>query len=416
MQRTDNEAFKIFSAICLIAGTCIGGGMLALPITAGISGFLPSTFIMVICWCAMTASALLLLEVNLWMHAGAHILTMSSAILGPIGKIITWVVYLFICYASIVAYAAAGGVLIGYAFAKWFGITIAKTWGSFLFIFLLGIVITCGNRLVSRVNSTLFIAMIAAYIALIAAGIPEIKNEFLYHQKWSLSYLAIPLFLTSFSFQTMLPSLTPYLKRNSKALCIAIIGGTTLTFIVYLFWQGVILGIIPLTGPHSLIEALESDTAVTQFMQAHVSNQWLAMVGEYFTFFALATSFLGMTLGLFDFLGDSLKIDSHGKGKIILGALIIVPTAFFLAQFERVFVNALDISGGLGDTIINGIIPVLMVWIGRYKLKFPDEFRIWGGKPLLVGLLVFFGGVLILAILIQTGQICSVLQACKAEA
>ena len=83
---------RLFSAICLVAGTCIGGGMLALPVATGISGFIPSTFIMALCWIAMTASALLLLEVNLWMKEGAHVITMASTILGPVGRVVSWCV------------------------------------------------------------------------------------------------------------------------------------------------------------------------------------------------------------------------------------------------------------------------------------------------------------------------------------
>jgi tyrosine-specific transport protein len=71
---------RLFSAIALVAGTCIGGGMLALPVATGISGFIPSTLMMTLCWIAMTASALLLLEVNLWMKEGAHMITMASTI------------------------------------------------------------------------------------------------------------------------------------------------------------------------------------------------------------------------------------------------------------------------------------------------------------------------------------------------
>src|SRR5437868_13374543 len=89
---------NIISAMFLVAGTCIGGGMLALPVATGISGFLPSTLMMTLCWLAMTASALLLLEVNLWMKEGAHVITMASTLLGPVGKIVSWCVFLFISY------------------------------------------------------------------------------------------------------------------------------------------------------------------------------------------------------------------------------------------------------------------------------------------------------------------------------
>lgn len=404
---------KLTSAIFLVAGTCIGGGMLALPVATGISGFIPSTFIMTICWLAMTTSALLLLEVNLWMKEGAHIITMASTILGPIGKFTSWCIYLFISYASIAAYTAAGGSLVSNSVDILFDLNISKEWGCFFFIVCFGGIIYLGNYIVGRVNSILFIAMVASYFALIGTGFSEIKTQLLTHTHWSTSFLATPLLLTSFSFQTMLPSLTSYLNQNAKALRLAIISGTTITLIVYIIWQLLVLGIVPITGPNSLIKALEAGEPITLFLREHLQNQWVSIIADYFAFFAIITSFLGMALGLFDFLSDGLKIRNKGKGKIVLSLLIIVPTFIFAAYFERVFLLALDTSGGFGDSILNGIMPVIMVWIGRYILKFPNDYYTPGGKPLLVIVFAFFCFALILEILIHTGYTCSIFAACQ---
>jgi tyrosine-specific transport protein len=404
---------RLISAIFLVAGTCIGGGMLALPVATGISGFVPSTLMMTLCWLAMMTSALLLLEVNLWMKEGAHVITMASTILGPIGKLVAWCVYLFISYASIVAYTAAGGILVVNGVDTLLGFSLSREWGCLLFIVVFGAMIYLGNRVVGRVNSILFIAMIVAYFALIGTGVSEVKTQLLRHTHWSTSFLAIPLLLTTFSFQTMLPSLTPYLKRNVSALRWAVIGGTTITFLIYFIWQWVVLGIIPLSGPNSLIKALEVGEPITQFLREHVQSKRVSIIAEYFAFFALITSFLGIALGLFDFLSDGLKIRNEGKGRVFLSLLIIIPTFIFATYFERVFLIALDTTGGFGDSILNGIIPVLMVWIGRYILQFPNEHRTPGGKPLLIVVFAFFAFALILETLIHTGYTCSIFEACQ---
>jgi tyrosine-specific transport protein len=404
---------RLISAIFLVAGTCIGGGMLALPVATGISGFFPSSIMMALCWLAMTASALFLLEVNLWMKEGAHVITMASTILGPVGKFVSWCVYLFISYASIVAYTAAGGTLVINGAETLIGWELSKEWGCFLFIVFFGGIIYLGTHTVGRVNTILFVAMIASYIALVTTGISEVKTTLLKHVHWPTSFLAIPLLLTTFSFQTMLPSLTPYLKRNAKALRWAIIVGTTVTFIVYLIWQWLVLGIVPVSGPNSLIKALEVGEPVTQFLREHVQSNWVSVIAEYFAFFALVTSFLGMALGLHDFLSDGLKIRNEKLGKVFLSLLIIIPTFIFAAYFERIFLLALDTSGGFGDSILNGIIPVLMVWVGRYILKFPEENRTPGGKPLLMVVFAFFLFALVLETLIHTGYTCSIFEACQ---
>lgn len=403
----------LIAAMFLIAGTCIGGGMLALPVVTGISGFLPSIVVMALVCLAMTLSGLLLLEANLWMkNEDAHVITMSSVLLGPVGKIISWCIYLFISYASIVAYAAAGGLFIVQATDALFGIHLSQPLSCLIFILIFGGVIYLGNIIVGRVNTVLFLAMIAAYLALIGTGIHEVKTHFLTHQKWITSIFAIPLLLTSFSYQTMMPSLTPYLKRNVKALRWSIIGGTGIAFIVYFIWEWMTLGIIPTSGPDSLIKALEAGEPVTQFLRKHVQSDLVSSIAEFFAFFALVTSFLGMTLGLFDFLADGLKIKKTGMGHVVLGLLIVVPTFIFSAYFERVFLIALDTSGGFGDTILNGMMPVAMVWMGRYIYRFPDDNRTPGGKALLIGTFCFFASAFILELFVHTGLICSIFDYC----
>lgn len=379
------------SAVLLVAGTCIGGGMLALPIATGISGFLPSLLVMAICWFSMTATALLLLEASLWMEEGAHIITMTSTILGRWGRRLSWVLYVFICYASLVAYAAGGGAQMASACGHYCHFLISKDWGAVLFTLLFSAATFIGNWFVGRVNTLLFGAMILAYFALVATGFSEVKPALLIHQNWSTSMIAVPLLLTAFSFQTMVPSLTPYLKRNIKSLRIAIIAGTFLAMVIYLVWQWIILGIVPVEGEKGLAEALaRGDLPATEFLRLHVSGKWVSIIAEFFAYFAIATSFLGIALGLFDFLSDGLKIKKDFLGKAIIGLIIVLPTIIIATRFERVFMTAMDASGGIGDSILNGIIPVLMVWRGRYLLGYKGDFRVPGGKILLVGVGCFF--------------------------
>jgi len=407
---------RLISAIFLVAGTCIGGGMLALPVATGISGFFPSIIMMALVWLGMTTSALLLLEVNLWMKEGAHVITMSSTILGPLGKVVSWIVYLFIAYASLVAYTAAGGVLVIDGMSSLLNFTVTKELGCLFFILFFGSVVTIGSYFVGRVNSILFVGMIGAYFLLITTGLSETRFDLLLHSNWSTSFLAIPLLLTTFSFQTMLPSLTPYLKSNARALRLAVIGGTSLTFIVYFLWQWMVLGIVPVSGPNSLLKALEVGEPITRFLREHVKTDYVSSIAEYFAFFALVTSFLGIALGLKDFLADGLNISKKGWGQICLGLLLVIPTYIFAAYFDRIFLIALDSSGGFGDSILNGIMPVLMVWVGRYYLFFPNEnsYRVWGGKPLLIATFAFFICSLILESLVHMGYVCSIFDVCQA--
>ncbi len=402
-----NKKGSILGATLLIAGTCIGGGMLALPVATGVSGFIPSLFMLLVGWAFMTTTALLLAEANLWMEEGAHIITLASRLLGPFGKIIAWILYLFIGYASLVAYAAGGGELFASGVERFFGIAVSETLAIVLFVIVFGTIIYLGNVIVGRVNTFLVFGLIAAYLLLIGTGAPHIRWEYLRRSNWGNTLIAVPMLLTVFSFQTIVPSLTIYLKQDGRALRLSIILGTTLTLLVYVIWQALVLGTVMLDGDQGLAAALAMGKPATEFLGVSVGSAWIGALADFFAFFALVTSFLGIALGLFDFLADGLKIKEKGAGQVALGLLVAVPTLFFALTMERVFLNALDTTGGIGDAILNGLFPALMVWVGRYRKEILSDFQVPGGKPLLVFVMCYAFFVFVIELLGRFGLIIS---------
>lgn len=224
------------NAILLVAGTCIGGGMLALPVAAGVGGYLPSVTWLFIFFLMMTASSLLLLEANLWMKEGEHVISMADKLLGPLGKALSWLLYLYIGYASLVSYAAGGGRIFTLFINNFLGTNFSVHEGVLLITSIFVGVIYLGAKTVGRINTIFFFGMIFAYIFLVGFGLNEVKPHLLIGSSWTTSLLAFPLLLTSFSHQTMVPSLTPYLHRHAKSLRWAIVGGTTISLIVYFLW------------------------------------------------------------------------------------------------------------------------------------------------------------------------------------
>lgn len=373
----------------LVAGTCIGAGMLALPVATGEAGFFPSFLFLLIGWAFMTITALFLVEVNLWMEEGVHIVTMTSRLLGPIGKAIAWATYLFICYASLVAYTAGCGDLLS-AGLKNLGIEISSLWSAIIFIIIFGSILYMGNVFLGRVNTLLMVGLITSYILMIFTGMSHVSWHYLARQQWGSIAIAIPLLLTVFSFQTIIPSLTLYLKQDGQALRRSIIMGTGLALIFYLIWQWLVLGTVLNDGDHGLAAALALGKPATEFLGVSSKSYWLGVAADFFAFFALVTSFLGMALGLFDFLADGFKIPRNRRwGNILLGILVALPTLFFALTIKRVFLKALDTTGGIGDAILNGMIPALMLWVGRYQRHMHSTFKTPGGKPLILVVIAY---------------------------
>jgi len=200
--------------------------------------------------------------------------------------------------------------------------------------------------------------------------------------------------------------LHPFLGHHGPSLRLAIIGGSSIAFVVYLIWQATILGMIPFEGEAGLQQALKSGVPATHFIGTHLGNHWIGIIGSTFAFFALVTSFFGISMGLYDFLADGLNIPKKGMGNLSLGALIIIPTLIAAIGCERVFLLALDASGGFGDSLLNGIIPVLMVVLGRYYYKLGRQgVQVPGGKWLLTIAFLFYLTSLGIEILTHTGHL-----------
>ena len=110
--------------ILLISGSCIGAGMLALPIITGLGGFFSSIITLFICWIFMTFTGLLLLEINSWFTQRSNLVSMAGNSYGFAGRIISWILYLFLFFSLIVAYISGCGNIISSAIENIFSLLI----------------------------------------------------------------------------------------------------------------------------------------------------------------------------------------------------------------------------------------------------------------------------------------------------
>ena len=380
--------------------------MLALPIVTGLAGFYPALFILLLCWTLMTLSGLALLEVSLWMDENDHYISMSEKLLGTWGKVVSWVLYLFIGYASLVAYTAGGGEQFGLTVEFLTGQPLSKLVNCACFLGIFGAAIAISAKIVGKLNSILFVGMVASYCGLVLIGLPQVHPTYLGHVDWSYLPLTVPLLLTSFSYQAVVPSLRPLLKNHGPSLRWALLLGTTITLVIYLIWLVLILGIIPLEGEYGLRHAFQNDQLATLYLEKYVGDSFVAPMAKFFSFFALVTSFLGIGMGLFDFLSDGLKIPKNRWGTVKLLSLMGFPILYCAVYLERAFFSALDSSGGYGDTILSGFIPLSMLWVGLYH----RGWRIQGGvfpwnRPIILLLIGCFLSGLLLEIAMHTGLV-----------
>ena len=377
---------KIFSASVLVAGTAIGAGMLALPVATSQGGFWPACAMYFLCWLFMAATGLLLLEINLWLPKDSNLVSMARHLLGTKGKIVSWALYLFLFYSLTIAYVAGGGGFIRAVVGDHLPVEVC----ILLFTLIFAPFVYIGTHAVDRVNLILMVGLSITYLFFVLASFGHINSEQLTRANWPVSLLALPVIFTSFSYQGIVPSLTTYLNRNASAVRKAILIGTAIPFVVYVIWELLILGIVPLEGEGGLLAAkMHGQTAVAP-LKHFVPIPYLYPVGQAFAFFALTTSFLGVTLGLLDFLADGLKVSKKGANKWRLCTLVFIPPTLIAMVKPDIFLKALSYAGGIGCALLLGLLPVLMVWSGRYYKGYHEtKKQLFGGKAVLLLLALF---------------------------
>jgi tyrosine-specific transport protein len=99
---------------------------------------------------------------------------------------------------------------------------------------------------------------------------------------------------------------------------------------------------------------------------AYLHNHTILTFGQAFSFFAMTTSFLGISLAFVDFLADGLKLRKKPSHKFWLCLFIFGLPLLITWINPHLFITTLSLAGGFGVALLLGAIPILMVWAGRY--------------------------------------------------
>lgn len=382
---------SLWAATCLIAGTCIGGGMLAMPVQTAEIGFWYSFLGLFTCWIFMAFTGLCLVEATLWIKNGSHFTSLSRILVGNWIKVIAIVVYLFMNYASLVAYTAAGASIIQECVKSILHVSIGYEISCALFTLLFGSAVYFGAQFIGRMNSRFMILLGICYFGLVAIGLSHIRGENLtLRSHWRESFGAFSMILATYSYQMVVPSVCSFMGYNASKLRKAILLGTTIPFVIYSVWIFVIHGVVSLEGDGGLREAWVNGHSATSPLHRQL-NYWLITgLADAFAFLAVVTSYFGLSMALFHFLNDCLIDLRLRMSRNLVVVLTLVPALVLAIFFPRALLQFLDLSGGYGDTILSGLIPVTLVWAGRYYKKLQGDYTAPGGKPALIAAGCFF--------------------------
>lgn len=364
---------KSIGGIFIVAGTTIGAGMLAAPLVSAKVGLLTSIIVLLLLLPFMLYAALIALEINLYFGKGLSVSLMAKKTIGKTGAALGAISIAWLFYALLTAYTSGAATLLS-------GLMVSTTrensgYESFfalLIVVVLGLSIFFGNKWADYTNRFFFLLKTICFVSVLWFLFPHIKRANFSIHAVTVEDLAliIPVFFTTYGFHGSIPPLVDYLKRGFKKTASVFSIGTSIPFIFYTLWIVTCLGCVPESGPSSFQTLQEQGGGVDRFLNilsAQTSTPIFSAIGNLFALLAIFTSFIGVGMGLFNFIEESLSRFTKKKFRPILSAGItfLPPLLFNMLAPDSLFVSAL----GFAAIALSILAIILPCWVGLHLSK-----------------------------------------------
>lgn len=382
----EGSSKSVIIGIMLVAGSAIGAGMFSLPIVSSGMWFVIAVAAFLLIWMISYLSSLMILEVNLEYPVGASFDTFVGDLLGNVWRIILGLSVCFMLYILLYAYFSAFGNMSMHTLGLDPENTSLWTQGALGFILgiLLATVVLISTTFVGRLAQILVIAMAISFMitAAGALGTISIKQLFIvssFNQNY-VQYLwtGLPYFMTSFGFASMVPSLYKFYGKDISKIKSSLFYGSLLALFTYIIWLAITLGIIPRDEFVSINAAGGNIGDLVTVLEQKIGNSTIQNAINFFSNFAIISSFLGVGLSLFDYIADRFKFDNTLRGRMFTTGITFLPPALASFFFPNGFIAAI---GYAGFVLYIGffLIPFLTIWKSRTIHK-KVIYSLSGGK------------------------------------
>ena len=383
---------SVLGGTMIIAGTAIGAGMLALPTISAGMWFYWSVGLLFACWLMMLLSSQALLEVNLHYEPGASFHTLVKDTLGPQWNLINGASVAFVLYILLYAYVSGGGSIVRHTLLATVGFELPKVVAGAAFAVILTACVWWSTWIVDRISVIMMGGMVITFVLSMTGLLGEIRANVLLDAGGTGPYLifvwvALSTYLTSFCFHASVPSLVKYFGRAPREINKCLVGGTLIALACYLTW------IIACDGNISRLQfkdVIADGGNVGDLVKAagtNINSGLILRMLESFSYLAVATSFLGAGLGLFDYIADLCKFDDSRLGRTKTTLVTFLPPTLGGLLWPDGFLYAIGWAG-LAATIWSVIVPAMMLKASRRKFS-SHMFTAPGGNLAIYALLLF---------------------------
>lgn len=376
---------KQLGSILLIAGTCIGSGMIALPIVLAKLALIPSFLLMLVIWAVVYYTSLISLELNIQAGHGLSLGALGKYFSGPIAEMIGTVSLKLLSYALLTAYIYGGSSVL----QKLLGSDVHINHIEILYTIFIGLVFLLPIKWIDYTNRFLFIGLMVT-VAILLAGLTSMvtwSNLPLLPEKtdpstWS---IIIPVVFTSFGFQGSIHTFINYCHKDVKILKSALLWGTLIPVVVYTLWIFSILIVIHHENPLFYAQIIAGKAEVGDLIKELSSiAQWksVQLLVWWISFLAIFTSLLGVGIGLCDSLKAifTKKIPNTTFCNIMSSIFAVLPACIAAVLIPNAFIVVLGFAGMI-LSVIAILLPVYLLYQANFSQLYCQKLKY---KPLIV--------------------------------
>ena len=394
---------SLIGGVVIIGGTIIGAGMFSLPVVMSGAWFFWSLLALIFTWFCMLHSGLMILEANLNYHIGASFDTITKDLLGNGWNIINGLTVAFVLYILTYAYISASGSVIQHTFAQ-MDLAVPARLGGLAFALVVAFIVWLSTKAVSRMTTIVLGAKILTFFMTFGGLMWHVEPAILFNRAEgnASSYLpyvlmTLPFCLASFGYHGNVPSLMTYYGKDPLTIRRCLLLGTLMALVLYIIWLVGTMGNIPRPAFIAIAEKGGNIDVLVQTLSGLLNSSTLDLLLTVFSNFAVASSFLGVTLGLFDYLADLFKFDDSRLGRFKTALVTFLPPIAGGLLWPNGFIYAIGFAG-LAATVWAAIVPALLARASRRRFGSPN-YRVWGGNAMIILILCFGGANAIIHIL-----------------
>lgn len=365
--KAQQKSVSMVGGIVITTGTAVGAGMFSLPVISSGMWFGWAIVAMVVSCFILYHVSMMILEVNMHFEPGASFDTMVAVTLGKRWNTFNGLLLAFLFYILDYAYISGGGSIVNQTLISAFGVAPPQQVSGLLFAFTLAFVVWLSTKAVDRVTTVLLTGMLisfalATFDFTLSVNIDNLIDGGSQESHWGrmlFMFAALPYFLTSFGYYGTVPSLVKYYGKKPHLIGRAMLIGSLLIFTIYFFWLMSTLGNLSQAAFLPVIEKGGNIGVLVSAMNDVVNSDALSKMLSVFANMAIISSFLGVSLALFDFIADKFNFDDSGLGRLKTAAIVFVPPTIGGVLFPNGFIAAIGFAG-LVAAVNALIVPPLM--------------------------------------------------------